>query len=116
MDDQKSKAQLCQTPLPTRKRVWPSATTPNLYSAAKRRRMSLADEPDAHFEGFETEYGSTSKVDMVRVQHKYVRVAASVDRLSRTRHDRSFILNAFYVNVFKKSVDVLDLVVMHRAG
>ena len=57
----------CQTPLPTRKRAWaPGAVTPNLYSAAKkRRRMSLADEDERDFEGFGAEIGSASKVDVV---------------------------------------------------
>ncbi|TBU59955.1 WD40 repeat-like protein [Dichomitus squalens] len=56
----------CQTPLPTRKRAWaPGSVTPNLYSAAKkRRRMSLADEDNADFEAFGAELGSASKVDV----------------------------------------------------
>ncbi len=58
----------CQTPIPTRKRAWaPGSVTPNVYSAAKRRRMSLADEDNTDFEGFGTDFGSTSKVDVVRV-------------------------------------------------
>ena len=67
MSEKAANAQ-CQTPIPTRKRGWvPGSVTPNVYSAAKRRRMSLADEDSADFEGFGTDFGSTSKVDVVRV-------------------------------------------------
>ncbi|KAI0744559.1 WD40 repeat-like protein [Earliella scabrosa] len=55
----------CQTPLPTRKRQWaPGSATPNVYSAAKRRRMSLVDEHDGDFEGFGAELGQGAKVDV----------------------------------------------------
>ncbi|KAM5532512.1 hypothetical protein V8D89_013799 [Ganoderma adspersum] len=64
MNEKAAKAQ-CQTPIPTRKRGWaPGSVTPNVYSAAKRRRMSLADEDSADFEGFASDFGSTSKVDV----------------------------------------------------
>ena len=67
MNEKAAKAQ-CQTPIPTRKRGWaPGSVTPNVFSAAKRRRMSLADEDSADFEGFASDFGSTSKVDVVRI-------------------------------------------------
>ncbi len=57
-----------QTPGPSRKRALvPGAVTPNLYSAAKRRRMSLADEDEREFEAFGGEFGHTGKVDVVRL-------------------------------------------------
>ena len=55
------------TPLPTRKRG-PNMMTPNLFSAAKRRRMSLADEDRDFEESLGRELGHTSKVDVVSVR------------------------------------------------
>ncbi|PIL25851.1 transporter [Ganoderma sinense ZZ0214-1] len=64
MSEKAANAQ-CQTPIPSRKRGWaPGSVTPNVYSAAKRRRMSLADEDSADFEGFASDFGSSSKVDV----------------------------------------------------
>ena len=54
------------TPLPTRKRG-PNMMTPNLFSAAKRRRMSLADEDRSFDELGAAGWASSSKVDMVSV-------------------------------------------------
>ena len=45
--------------------------TPNLYTAAKRRRMSLADEDERDFEPFGAEVGSASKVDVVSLLSFY---------------------------------------------
>ena len=57
-----------QTPAPSRKRgLVPGTVTPNLYSAAKRRRMSLADEDEREFDTFGGEFGHASKVDVVSV-------------------------------------------------
>lgn len=57
-----------QTPAPSRKRgLVPGTVTPNLYSAAKRRRMSLADEDEREFETFEGEFGHAGKVDVVSI-------------------------------------------------
>ncbi|KAI0698204.1 WD40 repeat-like protein [Cerioporus squamosus] len=54
-----------QTPGPSRKRgLVPGTVTPNLYSAAKRRRMSLADEDEREFETFGGEFGHAGKVDV----------------------------------------------------
>ena len=52
------------TPLPTRKRG-PNMMTPNLFSAAKRRRMSLADEDRSFDELGAAGWASSSKVDVV---------------------------------------------------
>lgn len=56
------------TPLPTRKRGAPHMITPNLYTAAKRRRMSLADEDREFDEGVGAGFASGSKVDVVSGQ------------------------------------------------
>ena len=61
MDDKKAPS----TPLPTRKRGPPGMVTPNLFSAAKRRRMSLADEDRDFEQSLGRELGHTSKVDVV---------------------------------------------------
>ena len=52
------------TPLPARKRGAPGMMTPNLFSAAKRRRMSLADD-DREFDKFGPGHASSSKIDVV---------------------------------------------------
>ncbi|KAI8990388.1 WD40 repeat-like protein [Trametes punicea] len=40
----------CSTPAPSRKRAWVPGSVTNMYSAAKRRRMSFADDVDREFE------------------------------------------------------------------
>ena len=80
-----------QTPAPSRKRgLVPGTVTPNLYSAAKRRRMSLADEDEREFDTFGGEFGHASKVDVVsvilqsaRFVHARAIVAARRDRSHR---------------------------------
>ncbi|KAH9920834.1 WD40 repeat-like protein [Epithele typhae] len=56
---------VCRTPLPPRKRGAPGAVTPNLFSATKRRRMSLSDEREREFEiGLQAETSYNAKVDV----------------------------------------------------
>ncbi|OSD00035.1 WD40 repeat-like protein [Trametes coccinea BRFM310] len=57
----------CSTPAPSRKRAWVPGSVTNMYSAAKRRRMSFsaADEPDRNFEAGETaELEASGKVNV----------------------------------------------------
>ena len=62
--------------------------TPNLYTAAKRRRMSLADEDREFDEGVGAGFASGSKVDVVSVilqSSRFVHARAIV----AARRDRS---------------------------
>ncbi|KAI0772439.1 WD40-repeat-containing domain protein [Trametes elegans] len=54
----------CSTPAPKRKRAWVPGSVTNMYSAAKRRRMSFADDEDRGFETSATEYESGGKVNV----------------------------------------------------
>ncbi|OJT02682.1 WD repeat-containing protein slp1 [Trametes pubescens] len=53
----------CQTPAPSRKRAWVPGSVTNMYSAAKRRRMSFADDVDRDFEAHTPDYERAGKVN-----------------------------------------------------
>lgn len=55
----------CQTPAPSRKRAWVPGSVTNMYSAAKRRRMSFADDVDRDFEARTPDYERAGKVNQV---------------------------------------------------
>ncbi|KAI0830275.1 WD40-repeat-containing domain protein [Trametes gibbosa] len=54
----------CQTPAPTRKRAWVPGSVTNMYSAAKRRRMSFADDVNHDFITNMPEFDVGSKVNV----------------------------------------------------
>ena len=57
----------CSTPAPSRKRAWVPGSVTNMYSAAKRRRMSFADDVDRDFEANTPELEASGKVNVVSV-------------------------------------------------
>lgn len=68
----------CQTPAPSRKRAWVPGSVTNMYSAAKRRRMSFADDVDRDFEAHTPDYERAGKVNQVSIRGP--RVAALLRR------------------------------------
>ncbi|KAI0369304.1 WD40 repeat-like protein [Pilatotrama ljubarskyi] len=65
MDDKNAIAgPSCSTPAPSRKRAWVPGSVTNMYSAAKRRRMSFADDVDRDFEASSAELEVGGKVNV----------------------------------------------------
>ncbi|KAI0673132.1 WD40 repeat-like protein [Trametes maxima] len=54
----------CATPAPSRKRAWVPGSVTNMYSAAKRRRMSFADDVDRDFRARTPELEAGGKVNV----------------------------------------------------